>query len=110
VEKSGLEILISFLGSELARVRVRKARAEERRGKAEEKHVAPPPKRMGVKPREKAQFSCLKELEVELGRLRKEAEEHGEFLERFETARVEGRISEAAREQLRKDRLDRLEC
>jgi len=61
---------------------------------------------MDVMASEKAQFSSFEEL----GRLVKEAGERGEFLERFETARVEGRISEAAYEQLKKERLDGLEC
>jgi hypothetical protein len=42
-------------------------------------------------------------------RLGKEAGERGEFLERLEIARVKGRISNATYEQLKKERLDRLE-
>jgi hypothetical protein len=60
---------------------------------------------MDVMASEKAQFSSFEEL----GSLGKEAGERGEFLERLEIARVKGRISNATYEQLKKERLDRLE-
>jgi uncharacterized protein YciI len=48
------------------------------------------------------------ELESELEKLAREAEEHRKFLERLETLKAEGRISETTYEQLGEEHLDTL--
>jgi hypothetical protein len=68
------------------------------------------PEAATLQPSEGARVISPDELESELEKLAREAEEHREFLERLETLRAEGRISESTYEELRKERLDMLEA
>jgi hypothetical protein len=68
------------------------------------------PEAAATQPSEEARVISPDELERELEKLAREAEEHREFLERLETLRAEGRISESTYEELRKERLDMLEA
>jgi hypothetical protein len=68
------------------------------------------PEAAATQPSEEARVISPDELERELEKLAREAEEHREFLERLETLRAEGRISESTYEELRRERLGMLEA
>jgi acetoin utilization deacetylase AcuC-like enzyme len=68
------------------------------------------PEAAATQPSEEARVISPDELERELEKLAREAEEHREFLERLETLRAEGRISESTYEGLRRERLGMLEA